>query len=943
MKNRWNVFLALSLLAACLFGMSACLQSSINYSKGLDSYKSHDYANAEKSLKTALQGDPGSKDAKALLAWTYFKQNRIQEAEALFVQLEKQDKDDINVAQGFAWIAYLKGEFDKAKGYFQKEVKWSTEHTKSADFSFYSPEAQLYCESIGSDGNHGLGLVAKAKGNPQEAIQSLGAAVKLRNQFTAKSKILTDLGDIYSANKKEAEALSAYERAAKEEASEGKPGAEKGNTALLKLGWAQYGQKKFAQAEESFSKALLVKPGQEEGLYGLTLAQYEQAKADQAYGSLAKLVAINPFYPEAAPIYGMIEKKTAWRALWKDWGLAYYRLGYYSPALFRLLGYLKDVKPNDIDALMAAGWCYRWLGYLDKAMETFKAAGAISPSADEVQVGLGSTYLGYGRARESKEAFDRALQMNPGSHLAHNGLAYYYSFRKDTAKTEESLRKALGIKKEHYDSQAFLANLLYGEKRYQDAAVEYARLTEMDRMAVAPWNSLGWASYYGSKYEDALKAFEESKRRNPYLADAHYGLGITYAKLGKKDEAKKEFVAAINIYPYYSHTQDLIGLIKQYPDWVDLYATLGWSYYYYLQYALAGPAFEEYSKARKDDAVTRPLAWCKYFTGQLDQAYAMFQDLLKKDPNDVDAMVGCGWVLFYKNKDDEAMQVLQNATKQKPELADAWRTISAIAFRKKDYKQAEAVSKKIAELQPLATDSHNNQGWAFYHERNYKEAIEKFNKSIQIYRYYGEPHYGLALCHLKMNETDKAVQELTTAVYLYPAYMDGEELYKIIKDTPKLKGLHNDLGWSYYNQFNYKAAGFHFDRALKNDPRDPIALLGLGTVDYVLGDFKGAAEKYDKLTPQVPATSKQWDKWSYMLDNLGWSWYSLKNYEKAISSFERLERYHPEIRYVAPLNGRAWSEFRKGNKDAARKLFEESLKIFPGNYSAEAGIAALKN
>ena len=411
---------------------------------------------------------------------------------------------------------------------------------------------------------------------------------------------------------------------------------------------------------------------------------------------------------------------------------------------------------------------------------------------------------------------------------------------------------------------------------------------------------------------------------------------------GDLAQAKDAFVAAIEIYPYYAHTQDLLGLIKANSDWADLYASLGWSYYYTQQYEPALNAFREYLKISRPTG-TPPAASPGRITGSVTWTRPTRTSRIscRKTPGDADALVGTGWVLFYKGKDDEALAALTKATAKNPELTNAWRTVAAIQFRKKNFKEADAVYKKIAALEPRALDVHYSEAWTLYREQKYREAIDKFNKSLSLYRYYGEPHYGLALCHLRLGDIDKARESFTTAIYLYPAYMDGQELYDILDGNPKLKDLYNALGWSYYYQYFYAAAKSHFDRMLKSYPGNRDALLGSGTVAYALGDVKDAAGYYGQLLPGLPATADAWDKWSYMLDNLGWSYYALKDYDKAAETFRRLESYHPQTPVHRSHERAGLVRPPEGDKAGAEKRFRESLKIVPGNYGAEAGMKAL--
>ena len=69
------------------------LESSIYLKEGGALYEAKDYAGAEPFLKRALALDPGNRDAEALLAWSLYNQNNIEEALVLFTSLYEQDKD----------------------------------------------------------------------------------------------------------------------------------------------------------------------------------------------------------------------------------------------------------------------------------------------------------------------------------------------------------------------------------------------------------------------------------------------------------------------------------------------------------------------------------------------------------------------------------------------------------------------------------------------------------------------------------------------------------------------------------------------------------------------------------------------------------------------------------------------------------------------------------
>ncbi len=906
------------------------------YKEGLSNFQKKNYYLAIQSLEKALQLKADYPEAQRILGFSYMKTGRALEAENIFTEQYKKDNTNIEVIQGMAWSKFTLGKNPESEKYFKAEFKWANDHINNSDYLFYEVPDQIYIESIFADANFGLAFLAKAQKNYEQAVKYFETAVKYPkqypNEFTPRTDILTACGDLYYEQAKYPEAIAVYERAVKED---------KNNlSAQLKIAWSSYFNKDYAGAEKSFEKALSISQKQEsvEALYGIALSNYYQNKFARAYDNFARAIAVNPYYMDNAAVSGIIEKKPEWKKLWKDFGLAYARINY-SAAIFKLDGYLQKIKADDVEALLAYGWSYRGLGYLDKAIELFNAVLKLNPKADEAYAGLGFTFLSYNKPAEALKAFKQALSVNPQSALAYNGLGYYHLAQKDEASALVDAQKSVSLKSDYYDSQAFIANLFFKQKKYDQAIKEYEKLIRIDKSSIASWNMCGWAYYYAGKYDKAINAFSESKKINPFLVEAHYGLAMSLAKTDEKDDAKDELSAAIKLDPYYTHTQDFVNLVKANPKWNDLYKTLGWSYYNNQLYKLAAAAFKEYLAANTGDIeALRGMAWSNYWLGQLDASYAGFKEILNDKAKDTDALVGTGWVLYLRGKDGEALSYLEKAVAIDDKLVNAWRTIAAINFRAKKFKEANAIYAKIAAIQPLAVDAYNNQGWVLYKENKYAEAIAKFNESLRVNHYLGEPYYGLALSYVKMGDTGKARDNFATAMYFYPAFMDNQELYAILDGNPGFKELYNSLGWSYYYQYYYDAAKFHFNKILKADADNRDALLGVGTIAYVLGDLNSAIDSFKKLLPVLTPTAASWDKYSYMLDNLGWSYYYQKNYDKALETFRRLEAYHPNASYIAPINGKGWCELMKGNKTEAQKLFQKSLKIVPYNYSAEMGM-----
>jgi Tfp pilus assembly protein PilF len=325
--------------------------------------------------------------------------------------------------------------------------------------------------------------------------------------------------------------------------------------------------------------------------------------------------------------------------------------------------------------------------------------------------------------------------------------------------------------------------------------------------------------------------------------------------------------------------------------------------------------------------------------GQRDKAAGLFQGLLAADAKNYDGLLGGAMVEFQRGNSAGALALLDKLLAAKPEDLGALRLAVSIHQREGNPKAAEETTKKIAKLLPLAPDTYNQEGWTLYAERRYAEAADKFKASLQLSTLYAAPHYGFGLSLLKQGDVAKAKASLITAIYLDPGFMDKPEMLQAAAGSSELKELLNHTAWAHYYQFNADKAKAQFQKILAADAGNRDALQGLGTVAYMTGDYPTAVASLGKLVAGIPKNGTVWDNNSYILDNLGWSQFYAKAFDPALATFKRLEAYHPEVRYVASLNGQGWALLKKGDKNGAKALFQKSLDIVPENAVAKSGLA----
>jgi tetratricopeptide (TPR) repeat protein len=172
----------------------------------------------------------------------------------------------------------------------------------------------------------------------------------------------------------------------------------------------------------------------------------------------------------------------------------------------------------------------------------------------------------------------------------------------------------------------------------------------------------------------------------------------------------------------------------------------------------------------------------------------------------------------------------------------------------------------------------------------------------------------LAHVYERQNLTEKAKQGYEKAISLDPTYVSS----------------YDDLSLLYCEQKEFSKAMEVAKQGHKSDERDPSLLARIGYVYEKTGDFNKAVEYFNKAIET--ATNYSYFDLAYPLDNLGWTYLKLKNYDKALESYRKLSELLPAD-INAKLNiGYVYSEKKEFSE--AINIYNEVLAKQPNNVRA---------
>ena len=203
---------------------------------------------------------------------------------------------------------------------------------------------------------------------------------------------------------------------------------------------------------------------------------------------------------------------------------------------------------------------------------------------------------------------------------------------------------------------------------------------------------------------------------DPDFPQLYEDLGSALAMQSRFEEAIPEFEKAIQLQPALPLAQKKLGQAL-------VAAGRG---------AEADEAFQEYvDKDPERAAIIKGVELQR--EGKHDEAIGVFRDVLKGNPNSVNAMrhlAVCYW--HAKKRLDDAEALLRRATQQAADFTGAWLTLGALLMDMNKYMDAIGAYEKATQLEPKNAEAWaglgNANARAMYPER----AVQAFERSIAI-------------------------------------------------------------------------------------------------------------------------------------------------------------------------------------------------------------------
>ncbi len=323
--------LGIALLTSVFLGGLGCstLKGGAEYGQALQAFKSHQYEIAEGHLTLALKKNPGNERATSLLGWVRFKQGRIEEALRLFAEAYERNSENAGTVEGLGWTYYLNGQDEHAEREFETLIKFTVKHLQNPNWQYYETNDRAFIQSIHSDANYALGLIAQRRGMLAVARRHFEEAMRLPNQFIDREIIARELADtLFRLGEYEAAGILYKEFLSKN--SEDLACLNRYAWCLYQTGSMKEAKHLFLRSKElslfnsgSYQESLgsqsvtqrIYAKRMAEPYYGLALIYEKEGRLVAAKGELATALKISPYFHHPKEITLLLDQYPEWQEM----------------------------------------------------------------------------------------------------------------------------------------------------------------------------------------------------------------------------------------------------------------------------------------------------------------------------------------------------------------------------------------------------------------------------------------------------------------------------------------------------------------------------------------------------------------------------------------------------------------------------------------------------
>jgi tetratricopeptide (TPR) repeat protein len=307
--------------------------------------------------------------------------------------------------------------------------------------------------------------------------------------------------------------------------------------ALDLLGVVRILQHRENEAEDLFQRVIQIKPDFASGHAHLGLLYLQTGRSEEAIPQLREAVRLDPARTDASD---------ALVRIWREHAQAATKAGDSATAL-ALLNDARRLAPKNADVQFEFGMAALQMSLWDDAIEAFRQTLQLRNNDPMAVWGLGRAYMGQSKFEESRQEFARYTALRPDDSAGHCALGMTLAALERSSEARAQFEWSIALTPSQIESYFRLGLLDLDSKDFDAAAKNLRIVLEGDPKHAGALAALGRVEFEQKSYTDAIDMLQRAIATDDSLGVAHYYLGLTYSRIGRKAEADQELQKATQL------------------------------------------------------------------------------------------------------------------------------------------------------------------------------------------------------------------------------------------------------------------------------------------------------------------------------------------------------------------------------------------------------------
>jgi tetratricopeptide (TPR) repeat protein len=307
--------------------------------------------------------------------------------------------------------------------------------------------------------------------------------------------------------------------------------------ALDLLGVIRVLQHQETNAEQLFLHAVQTKPDFAPGHAHLGLLYLQLGNTENAVRELQEALRLDPARTDAARALVHILQDQAQKASEAgDWNSA--------------LSLLRDARKyasDNPDILYEFGVAALRLSFDEDAIEAFLQTLKLRKNDALAIYNLGRAFMELSKFEEARQQFAQYVEIRPNDSSGHCALGMTLAALEHSQDARTQFERSIALAPEQTESYYGLGLLELEAKNYDSATSNLRQVLDHDPKNALALTALGRLEFEQKHYPEALSLLQQAITADNALREAHYYLGLSFSRMGRKQESDKQLEIAMQL------------------------------------------------------------------------------------------------------------------------------------------------------------------------------------------------------------------------------------------------------------------------------------------------------------------------------------------------------------------------------------------------------------